>query len=561
MSLFWRKRGGKLANLWRVFPFLPWYDGIVKISESRVLTGPAEGFSFAQKRGGVDLIDYKSPAEPRGTTGDGVPVFCAYDEIVALGDIRPNPGNPNDHNKKQIRLLGDIIQATGWRAPITVSKRSGLITKGHGRRMAAAAMGWKSAPVEYQDYASEEEEHADLIADNRIAELADLDMGKLMDMVQEMDTGIVPVELTGFTEEDLQKIIASMEGADDSVDDNADAEPGVDDDYKPFSKLGDLWHLGNHRLICGSATDAATIERLMDGRKAQLVHTDPPYGVSYKTQSGKFDMIANDDKTHDDLMAELLVPAFRNYVRSTADDAAFYIWHASSTRRDFEDAMIAAGIMEKQYIIWVKNAPVLGHADYQWAHEPCFYAEKAGQQAKWCGDRSQRTTWNVVLRGADGMATTLTGGVVLTDGTGNKLYLTDKMPKGKKVRYVRLSEGRSICLYQESRENTVWEVARDSKTVHPTQKPVELPIRAITNSTEAGDLVIDFFGGSGSTLIAAEMTGRICYSTELDPRYVDAIIRRYIETSGKQTVTVERDGVTMTIDEVMEAAAGGDVDA
>nr|DAV60444.1 MAG TPA: adenine specific DNA methyltransferase [Caudoviricetes sp.] len=561
VSLFWRERGGKLANLWRVFPFSLCYDGSVKISESRVLAGPAEGFSFAQKRGGVDLIDYKSPAEPRGTTGDGVPVFCAYDEIVALGDIRPNPGNPNDHNKKQIRLLGDIIQATGWRAPITVSKRSGLITKGHGRRMAAAAMGWKTAPVEYQDYASEEEEHADLIADNRIAELADLDMGKLMDMVQEMDTGIVPVELTGFTEEDLQKIIASMEGADDSVDDNADAEQSADDDYKPFSQLGDLWHLGNHRLVCGSATDTATIERLMDGRKAQLVHTDPPYGVSYKTQSGKFDMIANDDKTHDDLMAGLLVPAFRNYVRSTADDAAFYIWHASSTRRDFEDAMIAAGILEKQYIIWVKNAPVLGHADYQWAHEPCFYAEKAGQQAKWCGDRAQRTTWNVVLRGADGMATTLTGGVVLTDGTGNKLYLTDKMPKGKKVRYVRLSEGRSICLYQESRENTVWEVARESNTVHPTQKPVELPIRAITNSTEAGDLVIDFFGGSGSTLIAAEMTGRICYSTELDPRYVDAIIRRYIETSGKQTVTVERDGVTMTIDEVMEAAAGGDVDA
>ena len=271
------------------------------------------------------MIDYKSPAEPRGTTADGVPVFCAYDEITAIRDIRPNPGNPNSHNKKQVRLLGDIIQATGWRAPITVSKRSGLITKGHGRRMAAEAKGWKFAPVEYQDYASEEEEHADLIADNRIAELADLDMGKLMDMVEEMDTGIVPVELTGFTEEDLQKIIASMEGADDSVDDKADAEQSADDDYKPFSQLGDLWHLGNHRLVCGSATDAATIERLMEGRKARLVHTDPPYGVSYKTQSGKFDMIANDDKTHDDLMAELLIPAFRNYVRSTADDAAFYI--------------------------------------------------------------------------------------------------------------------------------------------------------------------------------------------------------------------------------------------
>lgn len=509
------------------------------------------------------MIDYKSPAEPRGTTADGVPVFCAYDEIAAIRDIRPNPGNPNSHKKEQVRLLGDIIQATGWRAPITVSKRSGLITKGHGRRMAAEAKGWKSAPVEYQDYASEEEEHADLIADNRIAELADLDMGKLMDMVEEMDTGIVPVELTGFTEEDLQKIIASMEGADDSIDDKADAEPGVDDDYKPFSRLGDLWHLGNHRLICGSATDVATIERLMDGRKAQLVHTDPPYGVSFVGSGrgeNKFGMIKGDDLREESLV-ELLAPAFHNFVKYTADDAAFYIWHASSTRRDFEDAMIAAGIMEKQYIIWVKNNFVIGHNDYQWMHEPCFYAEKAGQKAKWCGDRSQVTSWNVILRDADGTATTLSGGVVLKDSEGHKLYLSEKPPKGKKLRYIRLSKGRSVCLFEPGSESTVWKVDKDSKTVHPTQKPVELPIRAITNSTEAGDLVIDFFGGSGSTLIAAEMTGRICYSTELDPRYVDAIIRRYIETSGKQTVTVERDGRELTLDEVMGVDAGGDVDA
>ena len=290
----------------------------------------------------------------------------------------------------------------------------------------------------------------------------------------------------------------------------------------------------------------------MDGAKAQMVHTDPPYGVSYKTQSGKFEMIKNDDKTGDDLMATLLIPAFKNYVRYTADNAAFYIWHASSTRRDFEDAMTAAGLLEKQYLIWVKNAPVLGHADYQWAHEPCFYAEKAGHQAKWYGDRAQRTTWNVVYRGADGTATTLSGGVVLTDGAGNKLYLTEKPPKGKKVRYIRLSEGRSITLYQESKEQTVWEVARETKTVHPTQKPVELPVRAITNSSETGDLILDFFGGSGSTLIAAHMTGRICYTTELDPKYVDQIVKRYIEVSGNSGVTVERDGQEMNWNEVID---------
>jgi DNA modification methylase len=191
-----------------------------------------------------------------------------------------------------------------------------------------------------------------------------------------MDTGEVPVELTGYSEEDLADIIAAMEGADDTQDDKADAVPMPDN--IPMSKAGDIWNLGHHRLLCGSATDKAAVARLMAGEKAQMVNTDPPYGVSYETQSGKFDMIKNDDLTGDDLMGTLLLPAFKNYVEHTEDEAAFYIWHASSTRRDFEDAMTAAGIVEKQYIIWVKTAPVLGRADYQWEHEPCFYAEKAG---------------------------------------------------------------------------------------------------------------------------------------------------------------------------------------
>lgn len=497
-------------------------------------------------------MDYKTGAQPRTVATDGAAVFCSYDEIIPIKELKPNPGNPNNHNQRQVELLASIIKSAGWRAPITVSKRSGLMVKGHGRRMAAIQAGLQFAPVEYQEYASEAEEHADLIADNRIAELAELDMSKLMDMVQEMDTGEVPIELTGFTEEDLKRILDALGGAEDSEDDGVDKDTQEDDNRPVYSKLGDLWHLGSHRLLCGSATEEKDIDRLMDGAKAQMVHTDPPYGVSYKTQSGKFEMIKNDDKTGDDLMTTLLIPAFKNYARYTADNAAFYIWHASSTRRDFEDAMTAAGLMEKQYLIWVKNAPVLGHADYQWAHEPCFYAEKAGRQAKWYGDRAQRTTWNVVYRGADGTATTLSGGVVLTDGAGNKLYLTEKPPKGKKVRYIRLSEGRSITLYQESKEQTVWEVARETKTVHPTQKPVELPIRAITNSSETGGLILDFFGGSGSTLIAAHMTGRVCYTTELDPKYVDQIVKRYIEVSGNSSVTVERDGKEMNWYEVMD---------
>ena len=220
-----------------------------------------------------------------------------------------------------------------------------------------------------------------------------------------------------------------------------------------------------------------------------MVNTDPPYGVSYQSSSGKFDAIENDDLTQDDLMNKLLIPALRNCVRNARDDAAFYIWHASSTRRDFDDAMVSVGLLEKQYIIWVKNAPVLGHADYQWAHEPCYYAEKAGHSAKWCGDRKQNTAWKVTLRDNDGMATTLSGGLVVTDGAGNKVFMAEKPPKGKKIRYLRLSDGRSVTIYTEHQTNTVWEVAREAGAKHPTQKPVELAVRAIENSSELGDIV------------------------------------------------------------------------
>ena len=167
-------------------------------------------------------MDYKTGAQPRAVSTDGAAVFCSYDEIVPIKELKPNPGNPNNHNQRQVELLASIIKSTGWRAPITVSKRSGLMVKGHGRRMAAIQAGLQFAPVEYQEYASEAEEHADLIADNRISELSELDMSKLMDMVQEMDTGEVPIELTGFTEEDLKRILDALGGAEDAEDDGVD---------------------------------------------------------------------------------------------------------------------------------------------------------------------------------------------------------------------------------------------------------------------------------------------------------------------------------------------------
>ena len=500
-------------------------------------------------------LNYKTQAEPRAVTADGVPVFCSHDKLIPAYKAIPNPRNPNQHSERQIAMLGNIIQSNGWRQPITISRRSGFVVKGHGRLSAALKKGWTEIPVDYQEYASDAEEWSDLIADNRLAELSEIDNKLLLDLIGEIG-GDAPLELTGFDQDDIQAIIDAVndmtELGDESADDGADTV--TDPESEPAAtRTGDLWILGNHRLLCGDVTDEAAVERLMRGERAELVNTDPPYGVNYISASGRFDAIANDNRTGDDLMNNLLIPAFRAYVKYTSDDAAFYIWHASSTRRDFEDALNAVGLIEKQYIIWAKNTFVLGHADYQWGHEPCFYAEKAGHAAHWYGDRTQNTVWRATLRDESGTATTLTGGIILTDDAGNALYLSAEPPKGKKIRRIRLSKGRSAYLSrQDGKAADIWEVARDSHTDHPTQKPVELAVRAIANSTKPGDLVLDFFGGSGSTLRAAEMTGRRCYTMELDPRYCDVIIKSYIALTGDKNIFCERDGEQIPVSEILD---------
>lgn len=455
-------------------------------------------------------------------------------EIVdkKVSELIPYENNPRK-NDKAVPAVAKSIQKFGFKVPIVIDKNN-IIVNGHTRLKAAKKLGLETVPCIVADDLTPEQIRAFRLADNKVGEIATWDDDKLEEELTEL-TGIIDMQDFGF--EDFF-----------SKDAQETVQPGDDDVKEPaavFVKPGDLWVLGRHKLLCGDATKDTDVDRIMAGEKAQLVHTDPPYGVSYVTQSGKFDMIKNDDKTGDDLLSTLLVPAFKEYVRNTDPDAAFYIWHASSTRRDFEDAMLAAGLLEKQYIIWAKPAPVLGHADYQWSHEPCFYGEKAGQHAHFYGDRTQRTVWMATIHRRAAMAASLAGGVVLTDGKGSKIYVSAKTPKGKKLRYVRVSdEGQTVDLQPDSTVSTVWEIGRDSKTIHPTQKPLEIPIRAINNSSKPGDLVLDFFGGSGSTLIAAEKTGRRCDTIELDPKYCSAIIDRYIETvnDNSQVFRINPDG-------------------
>ena len=487
------------------------------------------------------MTDYRTNAEPRAMIGD-VPVFCAFDELVDIGKAVPNPKNPNSHPKAQIELLAKIIKAQGWRQPITISTRSGLIVKGHGRLEAAILLGADQVPVDFQNYATEAEEIADLTADNRLAELAEMNNTMLSDLLTDFDTGEMPLELTGYTEEDLAGIIEAIAGAEDAEPNDQDNEH--EQPLPPMSRPGDLWILGPHRLICGDATDEPTIERLMDGEKGAMVHTDPPYGVSYdaKFRNG-FDwgLIKNDDLTGDDLMNKLLIPVFNNYRKHTIDKAGFYVWYAFTSQRDFEDALAAANITPYQQIIWAKTGG-LNKTHYHWQHEPCMYCGKDGEIPNFYGDRKQYTVWRVTARRDGEMMTVLGSGVTLTDGKGHKIYITDKPPKGKKSRYMRVEEGKAVDLFQEDKLDTVWEVARETNTLHPTQKPVELAVRAIENSSQPGEIVLDFFGGSGSTLLGAELTGRRCFTTELDPAYCDVIVSRYVMQTGNVGATCIRNG-------------------
>lgn len=491
-----------------------------------------------KKRDNLKVI-YQTQAEARAQAG-GIPVFCAFDELVNPKDLVGNPRNPNQHPIDQIKLLAHIIQSQGWRAPITVSRQSGFVVRGHGRLAAALQFGAECVPVDYQNYANEAEEWADLIADNRLSELSEIDNSKIADLIADMDTGEVPVILTGYDEDEISDILAAIAG-----DDDAEAT-GVDDEEAPpeipMSKPGDLWLLGDHRLICGSATDKDTVARLMDGGKAHLVFTDPPYGVSYVSQSGKFEMLKNDSMTDDDLIQKLILPAFRNTVAFTEDEAAFYIWYARSTREEFQYAIKAAGLTQRQDIIWAKNGIALGHADYQWAHEPCFYCAKAGQAPKFYGDRAQHTVWRVTRRTSGTMETVISDGVTVTDGAGSKMFITEKPPKEKKTRYLRIDKDKGAFLYVSGKESTLWQVNRETGTEHPTQKPVELATRAIENSTQEGETVLDLFGGSGTTLIGAEMTHRKARLTELDPKYADVIVNRYARITGNYGGVVLRDG-------------------
>jgi DNA modification methylase len=433
-------------------------------------------------------------ADPRTMAGT-IPVYCAFDKLVPTDKLLPNPRNPNTHPDAQITLLAKVIAAQGWRAPVTVSKRSGLIVRGHGRYQAALRLGTPVVPVDFQDYDSDEAEWADLIADNRLAELAVIDTNRLNELLRELQDGaVIDMDLTGFDSDALNAMLAP----DDDTEDNFDVESAVKAIATPVTKPGDVIILGRHKLLCGDSTDAATVAAFMGEERARCLFTDPPYGVSY--QGGDFDVIAGDEM-RGDALRDFLTRAFSAASFSLVQNPALYICYATVSRAEFEDALNAAGFRLKQELIWHKQM-VLGRSDYHWNHEPIIYGTRIGTNCEWYGDRTQKT----VLDYQEQDLTTL-----------KKAELLSILTK----------------LVQEA-QTSMLDIKRDpaKSYVHPTQKPVALPARLIHNSTRVGDLVYDGFLGSGSTLIACEKTGRSCRGIELDPRYCDAVVTRWEQLTG-----------------------------
>lgn len=468
-----------------------------------------------------------------------------------LDELAPADRNAKEHATEELeRSLGRF----GFVDPVTPDERTGKLLAGHGRHETVTELHrrqpaspprgivvdddgmWKIPTIAGVRSRDDVDAEALGIALNAIQERGGWRTEILTDILEDLHKAPAQLDGVGFDLDALDDLITGRNKPDPAGEEPRPDDVDIDKPDNPFSKPGDLWQLGEHRLLVGDATDPEIVDRLFAGADpagellahAALIFTDPPYGVSYEDSQGR--SIDGDDLRRDALLG-LLAPSFTLAAQHATDTAAFYIWHASSTRRDFEDAMRAAGLEERQYLIWVKPSIVPGRSHYRWAHEPCFYAAKAGVTPAWYGDKAQPTTWRIHTTDEHGARTVAIGpGLILTDGGGAELFISSKPPK-RKLRAIRAHADEVITLTTDG-PGDAWEIARDTSptgnpAIHPNQKPVELARRALRNSSRPGDIVYDPFAGSGSTIIAAEELGRRCFALELDPAYADLIIARW----------------------------------
>jgi DNA modification methylase len=381
-------------------------------------------------------------------------------EQVNIDRLVPYVRNARTHSKEQILQLRASLREFGFVNPIIVDKDLNIIA-GHGRILAAKEEGITAVPCVFAEHLTEAQKRAYIIADNRLALNAGWDAEMLSVEIADLQGADFDVSILGFDNAELNKL---MSGIEDVKDDEFDVDAEL---KKPaITQMGDLWILGNHRLVCGDSTKPETFALLMDGKQANLVVTDPPYNVNYEGTAGK---IKNDNMSNDKFY-QFLLDAFTLTEKAMARDASIYVFHADTEGLNFRKAFSEAGFYLSGTCIWKKQSLVLGRSPYQWQHEPILFGWKKAGKHSWFSDRKQTTIWE----------------------------------------------------FEKPKKNGD----------HPTMKPVQLIAYPVLNSSMTGSIVLDPFGGSGSTLIACEQTERVCYMVELDEKYCDVVVKRIIEQLG-----------------------------
>lgn len=377
---------------------------------------------------------------------------------LPVSELTPYSKNTRKHAEKDVRNIKKSIQDYGMNDPIGIWSDKNIIVEGHGRFEACKQLGITEVPCIRLDHLTDKQRREYAIAHNATAELSEWDFDILAEEILDLDLDDFDFGFN-FEPEDTE------EAVEDDYDGSVPAEA--------ISKLGDIWQLGRHRLMCGDSTVLADVEKLMDGQLADMLLTDPPYNVAYEGKT-KDKLTIENDSMDNDSFRQFLVDAFTNADTVMKAGAVFYIWHADSEGYNFRGACFDTGWKVRQCLIWKKNTMVMGRQDYHWKHEPCLYGWKEGASHLWASDRKQ---------------------------------------------------------------TTIIEWDRPTKAdIHPTMKPIGLFDYQIKNNTKGDDIVLDLFNGSGTTIMACEQNGRIARCMELDPRYVDATIKRWEEFTGEKAV-------------------------
>jgi len=418
-------------------------------------------------------------------------------ETVSIEKITPNKWNPNEMDQDIYKALVESIKRHGVLQPILISNELSLI-KGEKRWRAAREAGVQELICVIVETREEEAKLLNVSLNTLHGQTNEDKMVALIDdLAEHFSLEDMSIQ-TSYDNESLQEMIDHLHTDYDQVveEDHFDVQQALVEMEESETNYGDVWQLGRHLLICGDATNQEDVLRLLDGNKADLVVTDPPYNVAVESESKRLSnngvsTILNDDMSEKEFNG-FLKKLFKSYALIMNEEAAIYVFHSSSYQREFENAMNAAGIVSRSQCIWVKHSPTFGWSQYRYQHEPVFYAHLKGQSPSWYGDRKQTTVWRAGLP------------------------------------------------VEEAEPATVWEISRGDvlKYVHPTQKPLELLAIPIRNSSKPNDSVVDLFGGSGSTMMTCEQMNRTCLTMELDPKFCDVIKKRFQEATGIEPVLI-----------------------